>query len=51
LKRERKVAEVEDYTSANTHRLTDEELKAMLVKLDYIQQELQGNWPVKKSAY
>ena len=37
-KGERKVAEVEDYTSANTHRLTDEELKAMLVKLDYIQQ-------------
>ena len=33
-----KVAEVEDYTSANTHHLTDEELKAILVKLDYIQQ-------------
>ena len=51
-KGERKVAEVEDYTSANTHRLTDEELKAMLVKLDYIQQELESkNWPVTKSAY
>jgi UDP-N-acetylglucosamine 4,6-dehydratase/5-epimerase len=51
-KGERKVAEVEDYTSANTHRLTDEELKAMLVKLDYIQQELESNnWPVAKSAY
>ena len=30
-KGERKVAEVEDYTSANTHHLTDEELKAILV--------------------
>ena len=51
-KGERKVAEVEDYTSANTHRLTDEELKAILVKLDYIQQELESkNWPVTKSAY
>jgi UDP-N-acetylglucosamine 4,6-dehydratase len=51
-KGERKVAEVEDYTSANTHRLTDEELKAMLVKLDYIQQELESkDWPVTKSAY
>jgi UDP-N-acetylglucosamine 4,6-dehydratase len=51
-KGERKVTEVEDYTSANTHRLTDEELKAVLVKLDYIQQELESkNWPVRKSAY
>jgi UDP-N-acetylglucosamine 4,6-dehydratase len=51
-KGERKVAEVEDYTSANTHRLTDEELKALLAKLDYIQQELESkNWPVTKPAY
>jgi UDP-N-acetylglucosamine 4,6-dehydratase len=51
-KGEKKVAAVEEYTSANTHRLTDEELKAMLVKLDYIQQELESkNWPVTKSAY
>ncbi len=39
-KGETKVAACEDYTSANTHRLTDEELRAMLLKLDYIQQEL-----------
>jgi UDP-glucose 4-epimerase len=39
-KGERKVTTYEDYTSANTHRLTDQELRAMLLKLDYIQQEL-----------
>lgn len=39
-KGEKKVTTYEDYTSANTHRLTDEELKALLLKLDYIQQEL-----------
>jgi len=42
-KGERKVAEVDDYTSANTHRLSDEELRAMLLKLNYIQQELRGS--------
>jgi UDP-N-acetylglucosamine 4,6-dehydratase len=41
-KGEKQVAELDDYTSANTHQLTDEELKEMLLKLDYIQQELQG---------
>lgn len=41
-KGERKVAEMEDYTSANTHRLTDEELRTVLLKLDYIQQELES---------
>lgn len=39
---ERKVAEIHDYTSENTHRLSDEELKAMLLKLEYIRHEL-GN--------
>jgi UDP-N-acetylglucosamine 4,6-dehydratase len=39
-KGETKVAACEAYTSANTHRLSDEELKAMLLALDYIQQEL-----------
>lgn len=39
-KGEKKVTTYEDYTSANTHRLTDEELKTLLLKLDYIQQEL-----------
>jgi len=39
-KGEKRVALYEDYTSANTHRLSDEELKSMLLKLDYTQQEL-----------
>jgi UDP-glucose 4-epimerase len=30
----------EDYNSHNTHRLSNEELKGLLLKLDYIQQEL-----------
>jgi UDP-N-acetylglucosamine 4,6-dehydratase len=38
---EKKVAAVEEYTSANTHRLTDDELKTVLLDLDYIQQELE----------
>ena len=37
---EKRVAEFEDYTSANTHQLSDEELKSLLLNLDYIQQEL-----------
>jgi UDP-glucose 4-epimerase len=41
-KGEKKVTAHEDYTSANTHQLSDEELKAMLLKLDYIQQELKN---------
>ena len=39
-KGETKAAAYEDYTSANTHRLTDDELRDMLLKLDYVQQEL-----------
>jgi UDP-glucose 4-epimerase len=39
-KGERKAATCEGYTSDNTHRLSDDELKAMLLKLDYVQQEL-----------
>jgi UDP-N-acetylglucosamine 4,6-dehydratase/5-epimerase len=39
---ERKVAELEDYTSANTHQLTDDELAKMLASLQYIQQELRS---------
>jgi UDP-N-acetylglucosamine 4,6-dehydratase len=42
-KGEKKVAAVEEYTSANTHRLADDEFKAMLLKLDYVQQELETN--------
>jgi UDP-glucose 4-epimerase len=38
---ERRVGECEAYTSANTHRLTNEELKEMLLGLDYIRQELE----------
>jgi UDP-glucose 4-epimerase len=39
-KGEKKVTLHEDYTSANTHQLSDAELRAMLLKLEYIQQEL-----------
>jgi len=50
-KGEKKVAAVEEYTSANTHRLTDDELKAVLLELDYIQQELETkNWRVPATA-
>lgn len=37
---ENRITAREDYTSENTHRLTDEELKEMLLSLDYIQNEL-----------
>jgi UDP-glucose 4-epimerase len=39
---EKKVAKCEDYTSGNTHRLTDDELEEMLLKLEFIQRELAG---------
>jgi UDP-glucose 4-epimerase len=39
---EQKVAECDDYTSANTRRLSNEELKDMLLQLDYVQHELGG---------
>jgi UDP-glucose 4-epimerase len=41
-KGEKKVSAYEDYTSANTQQLSDEQLKGLLLKLDYIQQELAG---------
>ncbi len=34
------IAKMEDYHSHNTHRLNDEELKSLLLKLDYINDEL-----------
>lgn len=37
---EKKVSTYEDYTSANTQQLSDEQLKGLLLKLHYIQQEL-----------
>ena len=40
-KGEKRVAKLEDYTSASTHQLTDGDLEAMLLKLDYIQEELE----------
>jgi len=39
---EKQVTEHEDYTSANTHMLTDEELRDLLLRLDFIRQELNG---------
>jgi UDP-N-acetylglucosamine 4,6-dehydratase/5-epimerase len=41
-KGEKKVTSLDDYTSANTHRLTDDELHTLLVGLNYIQRELAG---------
>lgn len=41
-KGEKKISREEDYTSANTHALTDDELDAMLRKLDFIRAELEG---------
>jgi UDP-glucose 4-epimerase len=41
-KGEDRISEYQDYTSENTHRLTDAELKKMLLGLDYIQEELGG---------
>ncbi len=37
---EEKIAEVEDYNSHNTKRLNVEEIKELLLKLDYIQEQL-----------
>ncbi len=39
---EKEVAELEDYTSANTHRLSNEELKQMLLDLPYVKAELEN---------
>ena len=41
-KGEKKITREEDYTSANTHALSDDELEAMLRNLDYIRSELAG---------
>jgi UDP-glucose 4-epimerase len=41
-KGDKAVTTVEDYTSANTRRLTDAEIEGMLLSLDYIQAELAG---------
>lgn len=41
-KGEKKVAQFEDYTSGNTRQLSDDELKEMLLSLDFIQRELAG---------
>ena len=40
-KGQKEVAGVEDYTSANTHRMSDEELERLLLKLPFIQGELE----------
>ena len=36
------MADIEDYTSHNTHRLNKGELKALLLKLEYVQKSLTG---------
>lgn len=40
---ERKIAQIDDYTSGNTKQLSDEELQEMLLKLDYVRQELENS--------
>lgn len=37
---EEKIAQFDDYTSHNTHRLSIEQVKSLLLKLDFIQEEL-----------
>lgn len=37
---EEKIAQFDDYTSHNTHRLNVEQVKSLLLKLDYIKEEL-----------
>ena len=37
---DKQLASLDDYTSGNTKQLSDEELEAMLLKLDYVQAEL-----------
>ena len=39
-KGEKKIAAAEDYTSGNTQMLSDDELEEMLLKLDYVQNQL-----------
>jgi len=41
-KGEKKITREEDYTSANTHALSDDEMEAMLRNLDFIRSELAG---------
>ncbi|MEC5145321.1 polysaccharide biosynthesis protein [Chitinophaga sp. 212800010-3] len=40
---ERKIAEARDYNSHNAYRLNDDELREMLLNLDYVQAELNKN--------
>jgi UDP-N-acetylglucosamine 4,6-dehydratase len=47
---EEKIAEVEDYNSHNTRRLTVEEIKELLFKLDYIKDELGAFKPVSRES-
>lgn len=37
---DKRVSEMQDYNSFNTHNLSNEELKALLLKLDFIKEEL-----------
>ena len=39
---EQKVSEIDDYTSHNTIRLNTEEVKKLILKLNYIQEELRA---------
>ena len=39
---EEKISRLDDYTSHNTERLNVEQVKALLLKLDFIQEELRA---------
>jgi len=43
-KGEAKLSLEQDYTSGNTKQLSDDELKEMLLKLEYVQAQLAGDW-------
>jgi UDP-glucose 4-epimerase len=42
IKGEKEVSEMDDYTSANTKRLNIEEVKKLLLELDYVKDEIAG---------
>jgi UDP-N-acetylglucosamine 4,6-dehydratase/5-epimerase len=43
---QKEISVLDDYTSHNTERLSVAQLKTLLLKLDYIQQHLQGKSPI-----
>lgn len=48
---EKRVTEREDYTSANTYQLTDDELRAMLMQLDFVKKELNPSLGTRRPSH